>query len=329
LESNLKLNPEKEAIGLAVTLIAIFGVAVANGADTDMHIGWVVGERGTILATSDGGKHWVDQYDGDKFLAGVCFVDACTGWVVGEKGTIFTTPDGGEDFWLVQDSSTDLDLASVYFADARTGWVVGRLGTILATSDGGKHWLVQDTSTDLDLTSVYFADAHTGWVVGWGGTILATSDGGKHWLVEDSGIPENLYGVHFIDARTGWVVGEKATILATHDGGKHWLAQDASAISPPESDFVPGKEISLNGVYFVDARTGWVIGEGGTILATHDGGEHWLAENSGTDSELRGVYFIEVRQPIRKAIPVAPQEKKPAEILRAIPVKPADQENED
>src|SRR5205814_8493057 len=33
--------------------------------------------------------------------------------------------------------------------------------------------------------------------------------------------------------------------------------------------------------------------------------------------------------PIRKAIPVEPQEQKPVEIRRAMPVKPLDQENED
>ena len=33
--------------------------------------------------------------------------------------------------------------------------------------------------------------------------------------------------------------------------------------------------------------------------------------------------------PIRKAIPVQPQDKKPVEIRRAIPVKPLDQEEED
>jgi 1A family penicillin-binding protein len=48
--------------------------------------------------------------------------------------------------------------------------------------------------------------------------------------------------------------------------------------------------------------------------------------------ELRGESVTQPPQPvipIRKAIPVEPQEQKPAEIRRAIPVKPLDQENAD
>ena len=45
-----------------------------------------------------------------------------------------------------------------------------------------------------------------------------------------------------------------------------------------------------------------------------------------SSSEIRKAIPVET---IKKAIPVAPQEKRPAEIRRAIPVKPLDQENED
>jgi len=48
-------------------------------------------------------------------------------------------------------------------------------------------------------------------------------------------------------------------------------------------------------VHFVDARTGWVVGNGGAILATRNGGDHWELQNSGTDKDLFGVDFVDAR----------------------------------
>ncbi|MFC1637442.1 WD40/YVTN/BNR-like repeat-containing protein [Candidatus Margulisiibacteriota bacterium] len=47
----------------------------------------------------------------------------------------------------------------------------------------------------------------------------------------------------------------------------------------------------LNGVYFTGARSGWVVGDGGTILKTADRGQTWTTEASGTASDLNGVFF--------------------------------------
>jgi penicillin-binding protein 1A len=52
------------------------------------------------------------------------------------------------------------------------------------------------------------------------------------------------------------------------------------------------------------------------------------ASGSGPAGE-RGNQAAQSVVPIRKAIPVEPQEQKPVEIRRAMPVKPLDQENED
>jgi photosystem II stability/assembly factor-like uncharacterized protein len=69
--------------------------------------------------------------------------------------------------------------------------------------------------------------------------------------------------------------------------------------SPNRAFFVKwadsGNNKSLRGVHFADARTGWAVGEGGTIVATRDGGTSWLAQVSGTDKYLRGVHFADAR----------------------------------
>lgn len=48
-------------------------------------------------------------------------------------------------------------------------------------------------------------------------------------------------------------------------------------------------------MYFADARTGWVVGNDGTILATHDGGASWVAQESGSKTYLGRVHFVDAR----------------------------------
>ena len=46
-------------------------------------------------------------------------------------------------------------------------------------------------------------------------------------------------------------------------------------------------------VKFVDANTGWVAGDSGTILKTTNGGTSWTAETSGVAVTLRGMSFLD------------------------------------
>jgi len=50
--------------------------------------GWMVGELGTILRTTDGGSMWENQVSGSKkMLRSVFFIDADYGWICGHTGT--------------------------------------------------------------------------------------------------------------------------------------------------------------------------------------------------------------------------------------------------
>lgn len=60
----------------------------------DANIGWVVGEVGTILKTTDGGAHWTPQSSGvSERLSSVCFLDDNRGFAVGVNGTYVQTTD--------------------------------------------------------------------------------------------------------------------------------------------------------------------------------------------------------------------------------------------
>src|SRR6202021_1875954 len=59
-----------------------------------------------------------------------------------------------------------------------------------------------------------------------------------------------------------------------------------------------GVTASLAGVYFVDPAHGWVVGGGGTILATLDGGATWWRRQSGTGNSLAEVQFADAKHGI-------------------------------
>lgn len=48
---------------------------------------------------------------------------------------------------------------------------------------------------------------------------------------------------------------------------------------------------NLHGVYFLDAKHGWVVGDKGLCLATHDGGATWEVKETASGATLRCVQF--------------------------------------
>lgn len=53
---------------------------------------------------------------------------------------------------------------------------------------------------------------------------------------------------------------------------------------------IGGKD--LNAVYFVDAKHGWVGGDGGYFSYTEDGGISWVERPIGTESAINDIYFV-------------------------------------
>ena len=253
-------------------------ILLCEASFVDNTTGWVVGIKGTIIHTTNGGKSWSKQESGtEKNIFSVSFADTQNGWAVGEFGTIIHTADGGEN-WEFQSKGIDKMLNSVCFVDAQNGWVVGEFGTILHTTDGGVKWEEQtcediETKVGMDsydwkpmpaLYEVYFKDELKGWIVGMDGIILKTDDGGSNWhkLVTNCDIP--LYGIE-IKGNKGWAVGSRGYYLLSLDGGETWTVQDGMIKT----------RFWLKDVAFSDENNGWIVGAMGTVAHSTDGGKSW------------------------------------------------------
>lgn len=120
----------------------------------DAQHGYIVGEFGTVLATSDGGSTWWRRDTGtDKTLFGINFTDADHGWAVGIDGLILRTSDAGRT-WTIQRGEAQVEaLDDVGFlamiknpglyavkVEGKRGIVVGDVGVLLTSTDGGETW---------------------------------------------------------------------------------------------------------------------------------------------------------------------------------------------
>jgi len=255
------------------------------------HSGWVVGEDGTILKSTDEGYSWSAQSSGStEPLESVDFIDSLHGWAVGgcsgcSDGVILKTTDGGNQ-WVTKDIGHVLN--AVQFTSPNNGWTVGCDGLILQTTDAGETWnqvIVADLFSCLE--TVYFVDDSTGWIGGFiPGVLLKTTDAGGTWVsLTDSIDPQqDIDGMFFHDRQIGWLVGfgftdtsSEGIIKKTTDGGATWTSE------------VSGLTDVLLSVSFADSQSGWVVSSSGTILRTVDGGGHWFSEPSNSTSGLERI----------------------------------------
>ncbi|MEO0052676.1 MAG: YCF48-related protein [candidate division WOR-3 bacterium] len=212
--------------------------------------GYIAGDSGIILKTTDSGRNWNLCPSGtNRTVYALSFPARDTGYAVGESGVILKTVDG---FARIQPlwTGTNTTLYSVCFpADTRTGYVVGANGTILKTTDGGKSWerkfclLPSGETLQLQLRAIDFAGRQTGYIAGEQGTILKTTDGGNSWHRLDCPVTVRLNAVDLLTPDTGFIVGDQSTLLWTTDGGASWQVErfrtgswDLLSVSVPEYD---------------------------------------------------------------------------------------------
>ncbi|MDI6765969.1 MAG: YCF48-related protein [Bacteroidota bacterium] len=252
---------------------------------SDLNNGLVVGDRGTLLHTTNGGKTWTRRLQGTLFesagvlFSSVHFIDNFVGTVVGGGGVILRTMDGGLN-WTVQTSGVTHSLNDMLFFNTYEGFVVGSNGTILRTTNGGNDWFNNSGYTNKSLNSISFSDSYNGVAVGDDGIILHTTNKGIDWLPRNSGTNLRLKSVS-LRSNIGVAIGEQGIILRTSDAGNSWSKQTSVITN------------TLNEVYFFDDNTGIAVGLNGAIIRTTDGGLTWVILPSVTNNSLYGVSILD------------------------------------
>jgi photosystem II stability/assembly factor-like uncharacterized protein len=136
---------------------------------------------------------------------------------------------------------------------------VGPRGHVLLSDDAGASWRQAPSPLSTDLLAVSFATPDIGWAVGHDGVVMKSIDGGQHWA-------------RVLDGRSlaGLLVGHYDKLAAAGGSADIQRARGDAARLAEEGPTKP-----FLGVWFRNAREGWVVGQFNLILHTADGGASW------------------------------------------------------
>jgi photosystem II stability/assembly factor-like uncharacterized protein len=189
------------------------------------NVGYVVGDSGIILKTTNGGLNWMRQQSGTsyRFLA-LDFVNENTGTTITWEGVIRRTTNGGLN-WTNQVSpriSYNVD-----FINENTGMICGAAGGVMKTTNGGLTWVEVRYNGDADFNDICMIDSNIAYVVGEKGiypeaVIFKTTNGGLNWSRQISNIIIDLVSVSFVNAQTGIAGGWRGSMPKTTNGGTMW-----------------------------------------------------------------------------------------------------------
>ena len=199
--------------------------------------------------------------------------------------------------WVMQPAAAQGDLVTVFFTSSDKGWIAGDGGFLAQTTDGGKTWNKYPLNTAEDINEIYFRNDDNGYLVA-GRKMFITRDAGRTWQETriyragefGAGTPEFL-SIRFSDKRHGYAIGSilrhgrgedivvDSLLMRTEDGGDTW-----------QRIRVPTKT-ELFHLDFDGNSRGWIVGDGGVILASTDEGRTWTKQASGTTMPLYNVDF--------------------------------------
>ncbi|MBZ0334069.1 photosystem I reaction center subunit IV [Marinobacter sp. AL4B] len=261
--------------------------------------GWAVGHSGVLLHSSDAGENWTLQFDGLK--AAALTIASKKAQIAEMEEVIEQAPEDQKDDleWALDDlvfalenAEADMDvgpvnpLLDVWFENDQHGFAVGAYGMILRTQDGGESW--QDWSPYIDNAQNFHyngIERIAGGalvLVGEAGQIHVSVDNGNTWERRESPYPGSLFGVTGTgSANEVLAFGLRGTTILSSDLGRSWT------IVPNE-----GNTTLNNALVLEDGRI-TLVGNGGAVLMSADGGESFRA------------YFRNDRGSVMGAVPLS------------------------
>lgn len=100
---------------------------------------------GLVIKSTDEGTSWIVSNVTGDFYRGVDFVNDHVGYIVGEYGSVYKTTDRGDTWTQCRGANSIFAdpnklLRDIAFIDEHNGFLVGTGNTVFHTTDGGKVW---------------------------------------------------------------------------------------------------------------------------------------------------------------------------------------------
>jgi len=245
---------------------------------------------------------------------GLAAVSASTAWVAGAGGSVLRTTDAGRHWTDVSPfGAAGLEFRDVEAFSATSAVVLaigpGTASQILVTHDSGKHWATRFVATDKHAfyDCMTFFDPQDGLAmsdpVNGRFRILATDDGARTWHVLPArGMPRAQTG-EFGFAASGTCIaaagthdaylasggGTSTRVYRSTDRGRTWSAVRTPIASGPSAGIYslafrgPTHGIAIGGDYTTPRSAP------DSLALTADGGRHWTLRRSPINAYRSGV----------------------------------------
>lgn len=195
---------------------------------SDSQHGFVVGDVGTVLYTSDGGQSWVAYSVGTNTLTSVHAFDSSSAIVIGAYGSIYKTTNKGI-IWTKIPCSYTGPLIDISFCDPNNALIVTGSSTLLKTTNGGNEWTTFTNNVFKHFKKISMVNPNTATAItGNNAEIFRTTDGGLTWQDQTVSTLDDLEDLFFIDSNNGYAVGWNGMVLHTTDGGINWNWQTSN-----------------------------------------------------------------------------------------------------
>jgi photosystem II stability/assembly factor-like uncharacterized protein len=187
-----------------------------------------VGERGTILRSSDSARTWRRTAGPvESTLTGISFATLSAprlGWAVGHDAVILGSTDAGAT-WVKQHQGESLEdsFLDVLALDAQRAIAVGAYGLYLTTSNGGRNWTARKIiEGDDHLNRITRGPGSTLYLAGERGTLLRSPDLGETWTPLDTQYEGTFYGILPVERRVILAHGLRGRVFRSTDEGDSW-----------------------------------------------------------------------------------------------------------
>ena len=184
--------------GIICTYVTLpFGGFLNKVPFTDDQAGFILGNTGNFLRTTNGGDDWNLLFSGTaNSLSDITFNDSVTGYMTtglyGAAPQVLKSTDAGLTWEIIYDNGVPKKsdtFTAISFGDNTTGYISCSDGNILKTTDGGYSWNAETTNTSIWLSTICMVNPEYGFAAGQDGLLLR--------LGEPSGIyPYDIENLH-------------------------------------------------------------------------------------------------------------------------------------
>ncbi len=270
----------------------------------DSNTGWVSGDSGVIMKSTDSGRNWILQ-NSNTFhdIISMHFINERLGWANAWifnpepdefYGTLLLKTTNGGTTWESEIyPDTNEFYGSVFYLDSLNGFIGGSPQFILYTANGGLSWIdaISDSAgfNGFPVSHITFLNRDTGYATGGvqdiAGIVWKTVNKGRNWVPVPTG-PDAVNDIYFFHPDTSiGLTGDFKFGASFYRTNNNWLSSFNVNLG------YVGMALSID---FRKRNDGWItIGYLSKLFRSVNAGNNWTKMEIPDSSAIFDIQFID------------------------------------